>query len=72
MSAYLWPPLRAMGLSLHASGNLEEEFALTTQGSFPPALVNQFTNDMPQTIHDVRKVVLAKLKAESKLLSAPA
>lgn len=32
------------------------------QGSFPPALVNQFTNDVPQTIHDVRKVVLAKLK----------
>lgn len=42
------------------------------QGSFPPALVNQFTNDVPQTIHDVRKVVLAKLKKGSQLQGAPA
>lgn len=53
-----------------ATGNLGEEVAPAPQGSFPPALVNQFTNDMPQTIHDVRKVVLAKLKAESKLQAA--
>ena len=37
--------------------------AVCVQGSFPAALVNQFTNDVPQTIHDVRKVVMAKAKA---------
>ena len=42
------------------------------QGAFPPALVNQFTNDVPQTIHDVRKVVLAKLKKGGQLQGAPA
>ncbi|KAK9830896.1 hypothetical protein WJX81_002723 [Elliptochloris bilobata] len=42
------------------------------KGSFPPALVNQFTNDVPQTIHDVRKVVLAKLKSRARLQAAQA
>jgi hypothetical protein len=43
---------------------------MCVQGSFPAALVNQFTNDVPQTIHDVRKVVMAKVKAGGHLRRA--
>ena len=44
--------------------------AVCAQGSFPAALVNQFTNDVPQTIHDVRKVVMARAKAGGHLRRA--
>lgn len=36
------------------------------KGKFPPALVNQYTQDVPLTVHDVRKVVLKKLAAQQK------
>lgn len=40
------------------------------QGTFPPALVNQFTNDVPLTVHDVRKVVTKKLAMQAKMAAS--
>ncbi|KAK9917989.1 hypothetical protein WJX75_000296 [Coccomyxa subellipsoidea] len=36
------------------------------KGKFPPALVNQFTQDVPLTINDVRRVVMKKLASQQQ------
>lgn len=39
---------------------------LHAQGTFPPVLVNKFVNDVPLTVDDVRKVVMAKVAKAAK------
>ena len=41
------------------------DHVLALQGKFPTYLVNQYSTDVPLTVNDVRKVVTAKLKAQT-------
>ena len=47
-------------------GALKCLVSVHAQGTFPPVLVNKFVNDVPLTVDDVRKVVMAKVAKAAK------